>query len=72
MSESPGDDRLLDVDEAAAYLNVSRAHLYAQTRRGADSAFPFVRLGRYVRFRKQDLVEWVEKHTVGGQNGQGA
>ena len=39
-------DRLLTADEVAAMLRVTKAWVYAETRRGD---LPHVRLGRYVR-----------------------
>jgi len=50
-------DPLLTADEVAALLRVTKAWVYAETRRGA---LPHVRLGRYVRFRESAVRDWVE------------
>lgn len=50
-------DRLLTADEVASLLRVTKAWVYAETRRGV---LPHVRLGRYVRFREAAVREWVE------------
>jgi excisionase family DNA binding protein len=59
-------DRLLDVSEAAALLKVPRSFLYSQSRLGPKSSLPHVRIGRYLRFVRADLVKWVESQRQGG------
>ncbi|MGO9972750.1 MAG: helix-turn-helix domain-containing protein [Solirubrobacteraceae bacterium] len=39
---------LIDADEAAELLGISRRQLYALAR---ERALPYVRVGRYLRFR---------------------
>ena len=44
-------------------LRMKRAWVYAETRRGA---LPHIRLGRYVRYRRGAVTEWVaslEQHA---------
>jgi excisionase family DNA binding protein len=53
---------LLDADEAAELLGVTRRHLYALTR---DHGLPHVRIGRYLKFRREALERWVEEQEVG-------
>ncbi|MBV9836826.1 MAG: helix-turn-helix domain-containing protein [Solirubrobacterales bacterium] len=51
--------RLLGVDEVAEVLGVRASLVYALARRGE---LPTVRIGeRYVRFRSETLVEWIER-----------
>lgn len=50
-------DRLLTVPELAEYLQVPESWLYART---ATNEIPYVRVGRYVRFRKAEIVEWLQ------------
>lgn len=54
---------LLTADEVAALLRVTTAWVYAQTR--ADR-IPHVRLGRYVRFRRDAIEQWVARIEVAG------
>ena len=54
-------DRLLTVDDVAEILQVPRTWVYAQSR---DGDLPTVRLGRYYRYRRPDVLAWVE-----GRNG---
>lgn len=47
---------LLLPSEAAEQLRVPESWLYAAARRGT---FPSVRIGRYVRFRQDDVTDWI-------------
>jgi excisionase family DNA binding protein len=51
---SAGD--LLTAEEVAALLRVTPAWVYAQTRR---HRIPHLRLGRYVRYRREALEAWM-------------
>jgi excisionase family DNA binding protein len=53
---------LLDAGQAAAILNVPRSWVAAEARAGR---IPHVRLGRYVRFNRDELVAWFEGRAVG-------
>jgi excisionase family DNA binding protein len=53
---------LLDSAQAAAILNVPRSWIAAEARAGR---IPHVRLGRYVRFNRDDLIAWCEGRAVG-------
>lgn len=50
-------ERLLTVPELASYLQVPESWLYART---ATNEIPHVRVGRYVRFRKAEIIEWLQ------------
>jgi excisionase family DNA binding protein len=49
---------LLTAEEVASLLRVTPAWVYAQTRR---RRIPHLRLGRYVRYRREALDEWIEQ-----------
>jgi len=51
------EEPLIGINEAAAFLDVPRSWLYSRTR---TRAVPFLKCGRYVRFRKSDLISWLE------------
>ncbi len=51
-----GTDPLLTADEVAALLQVTKAWVYAQTR---AQRIPHVPLGRYVRYRRSAVLQWV-------------
>jgi excisionase family DNA binding protein len=51
-----GIDPLLTAEEVAGLLQVSTAWVYAQTR---ARRIPHVPLGRYVRYRRTAVIEWI-------------
>jgi excisionase family DNA binding protein len=60
-----GTDALLTADEVAALLQVTKAWVYAETR---AKRIPHVPLGRYVRYRRSAVVQWIaalERESVG-------
>jgi excisionase family DNA binding protein len=54
---------LLTLDEVATWLRVPRSWIYERTRKGQ---IPHVKLGKYLRFPRQALAEW-----LGAQNSEG-
>jgi excisionase family DNA binding protein len=57
-AQSEAADDLLTAEEVAAVLRVTPAWVYAQTRR---RRIPHLRLGRYVRYRRDALEEWMQQ-----------
>ncbi|HXD54714.1 MAG TPA: helix-turn-helix domain-containing protein [Solirubrobacteraceae bacterium] len=53
---------LLDADQAGELLNVPSSWMLAQARAGR---VPHVRLGRYVRFHRDELLAWIDARTTG-------
>jgi excisionase family DNA binding protein len=53
-------DELLTVNDAARLLNVTVSWVYEHTRDDADDRLPFVKLGKYVRFDRTDLREYID------------
>jgi excisionase family DNA binding protein len=56
-------DRLLDDAGAAELLNVPKSWVGEAARAGR---LPHVKLGRYRRFDRAELLEWVEQQKAGG------
>jgi excisionase family DNA binding protein len=54
---------LLTVREAAALLHVPVSWVYEHTRRGVPDALPVVKVGKYVRFRPADLLEYIDQKS---------
>lgn len=52
------DGDLLTAEEVAALLRVTPAWVYAETRR---RRIPHIRLGRYVRYRRDVLAAWMDQ-----------
>ena len=57
---------LLTVQEAADYLGYAKGTIYQKVSKGE---IPHVKLGRAVRFRRRDLDEWTDLHSVPPQSG---
>jgi excisionase family DNA binding protein len=51
-------DRLLSVTELAEYLGVPVTTLYQWRYRGEGP--PGFRVGRHIRYRWQDILDWIE------------
>ncbi len=53
-------DQLLTVDELAAALKVPKSWIYDKTRRKGADAIPSLRVGKYIRFRFDAVLVWLE------------
>ena len=53
---------LLNVKEAAAYLNFSKTYLY---RLAKAKLIPHINYGRHIIFRKKDLYDWLGSMVQG-------
>ena len=56
-------DRLLDAGEVAALLNVPVRWVREHTRSGL---IPSVTLGRYRRYRRDAVLDWIAEQETGG------
>jgi excisionase family DNA binding protein len=54
-------ERLLDVKEAANFLKVTPSWVYEHCRSGAGGILPFVKIGKYLRFDRRDLLAYVDQ-----------
>ncbi len=59
--ERPLDAGLLNVSQAAEYLNISRAHLYELLKR---AEFARIKIGRRTLFERHDLDAFVVRHRA--------
>ena len=64
MDNTQSIEHLLTPEEAAAILRVKLSWLYQHTRRRSQDRIPFVKIGRYLRFREQDLVAYIESRRL--------
>jgi excisionase family DNA binding protein len=53
-------DDLLTVQETARLLKVSVSWIYEHVRPDADDRLPVVKLGKYLRFDRRDLVAYID------------
>jgi hypothetical protein len=63
-------DALLKEDDAARLLSLSVRTLQAWRIRLAGP--PFVRVGRAVRYRRRDLIAWIDANTMGSSARRGS
>ena|SRR5690349_5152656 len=58
-----GDDhRLLTVHDVAEILSVPVSWVYGRTRRRSAGRIPGIRLGKYWRFRREEVVQWIDQN----------
>lgn len=57
------EDRLLTIDEVAAFLKTSKAQIYQWVNNSQHglSDFPFMKAGKLLRFSKKALLKWLER-----------
>jgi excisionase family DNA binding protein len=60
------DATLLTIEEAARYLGVSKLTLYGWVSQGKIT---YIKVGRFVKFRKLHLDTWIDTHTVKERKG---
>jgi excisionase family DNA binding protein len=52
---------LLTVDELAETLRVPKSWVYGQTRQTGRGAIPRLKVGKYLRFKLPEVMQWLEK-----------
>ena len=55
-------DRLLNTKEAARFIGVKPQTI--ERWRMNDIRIPYIRIGRAIRYRTEDLAAWLERKTV--------
>lgn len=58
-----GNQELLTIDELAESLRVKKSWLYARTRETGSDAIPRLRVGKYIRFKLSDVMEWLKQQN---------
>ena len=61
-------DELLTVNDAARFLRVTVSWVYEHTRDDAEDRLPFVKIGKYVRFDRTDLREFIDAKRNAARN----
>ena len=62
------DEELLTVREVAGLLRVPNSWVYERTRRRTRDRIPGFRIGKYWRFREDEIHTWVKRQCGGGRN----
>jgi predicted DNA-binding transcriptional regulator AlpA len=62
-------NELLNISEVAAILRVPTSWLYSRTCPGSakEDGPPFLKLGRLLRFRRSEILAWLEGHHSGAK-----
>ena len=58
------EEPLLTVDELAGGLKVPRSWVYSRTREKGSDAMPRIKCGKYYRFYKSEVMDWLRKRSV--------
>jgi excisionase family DNA binding protein len=62
-------DELLTVNDAAWLLHVTVSWVYEHTRDDTEARLPFVKLGKYVRFDRGGLREYIDAKRQASRSG---
>ncbi|MBU0984036.1 MAG: helix-turn-helix domain-containing protein [candidate division Zixibacteria bacterium] len=57
-------EKLMTPEEVVEWLGIKLSTLYAWTH---QKAIPHVKLGNLLRFRKNDILKWLESRSVKGR-----
>ena len=65
-SETPVERPLCPIDLAtvsqiAEFLQVPNSWIYERTRRGGVERIPYFKLGKYLRFSRSEVFDWVQR-----------
>ena len=50
----------LTISELSDRLKVPKSWLYSRTRETGPEAIPRIKVGKYLRFRFEDVMQWIE------------
>ncbi len=59
------DQNLLTIGQMAEKLKVNKSWLYSRTREIGPGAIPRIKVGKYLRFRFDDVMNWIEEKQDG-------
>jgi len=59
------ENRLLTVQQVANILHVPASWVYGRTRKRSPEGLPGIRLGKYWRFREEEIHSWIESQRGG-------
>lgn len=65
VGESTSPQHLLTVREVAALLQVPVSWVYGRMRKRSSEQLPAYRMGKYWRFRGEEILGWIQRHKRG-------
>jgi len=57
------EQKLLSVGELSETLNVPKSWVYSRSRETGPSAIPRIRVGKYVRFELDKVLDWLKEQS---------
>ena len=57
-------DTLLTPREVAEMLRVPISWVYERARRHGTARLPHIKIGKYLRFRKEDVLGWLDEYRI--------
>ena len=54
---------LMTIDELADALKVKKSWCYSRTRETGEGCMPRIKIGKYLRFNYQDVMDWIESQN---------
>ena len=54
-------NKLLTPDELSEKLNISKKWIYEKTQRYAQNPLPHYKIGKYLRFNLEEVLNWAKK-----------
>ena len=54
---------LLTVDELAETLKIPKSWVYGKTRETGPDAIPRIRVGKYIRFELEKVMDWLKNQS---------
>ncbi|HLW82566.1 MAG TPA: helix-turn-helix domain-containing protein [Candidatus Acidoferrales bacterium] len=64
---SSNGEALLSIEDVAEILKLPVSWVYDRTRRRSLDRIPGFRLGKYWRFRRAEIMEWIERQRAGAR-----
>jgi excisionase family DNA binding protein len=56
-------DDFKTINELSEILKVPKSWLYSKTRERSTGAIPKLKVGKYIRFRLPEVIEWLEREN---------
>jgi len=53
-------EKLLTTAELAEVFQIKTSWIYERTRKRGPKSIPMIRVGKYIRFRLSDVLEWLK------------
>ena len=58
------DETLLTPSDVAEILRVPISWVYERARRHGTARLPHIKIGKYLRFRKEDVLGWLDEYRI--------